>query len=162
MLVSPKSCTAALVGTATVFGALVLSPVPTKAQAPSLGDGMICVARGKTNAGAKIYFYTSEIDDDSIDRKEPVSVTMVQPVTDITEGEVVVLDKEKHSILIDAFGAATPPAMQPVGLALTTYQGNNTFSGKSQAGTPLSFSLSENNRVFTLQHAGSTYTGVCH
>ncbi|MFN9674223.1 MAG: hypothetical protein ACK552_17295 [Microcystis sp.] len=49
-----------------------------------------------------------------------------------------------------------------MGLALTTYQGNNTFKGKSQAGTPLSFSLDNNARVFKLQHGNVNYTGVCH
>ncbi len=47
-------------------------------------------------------------------------------------------------------------------VALTTYQGNNTFKGKSQAGTPLSFSLDNNARVFKLQHGNVNYTGVCH
>lgn len=62
-------------------------------------------------------------DDASIQRKRPVAVTIVESVTDIAEGEVVVIDKKTQSITIDAFGAATPPQMQPVGLALTTYQG---------------------------------------
>lgn len=82
----------------------------------------------------------------------------MESVTDIAEADVVVIDKERQSITIDTFGAATPPQMQPVGLALTTYQGNNTFRGKSQAGTPLSFSLDNNYRVFKLQHGNANYT----
>ncbi len=139
-----------------------LSIKPVLAQAPSLGNGILCVARGKTDKGTKIYFYTSVIDDASIQRKRPVAVTIVESVTDIAEADVVIIDKEHQSITIDAFGAATPPQMQPVGLALTTYQGNNTFKGKSQAGTPLSFSLDNNDRVFKLQHGNVKYTGVCH
>ena len=42
----------------------------------------------------------------------------MESVTDIAEGDVVIIDKEHQSITIDAFGAATPPQMQPVGLAL--------------------------------------------
>ena len=53
----------------------------------------------------------------------------MESVTDIAEADVVVIDKERQSITIDTFGAVTPPQMQPVGLALTTYQGNNTFRG---------------------------------
>ena len=139
-----------------------LSIKPVLAQAPSLGNAILCVARGETDKGTKIYFYTSVIDNASIQRKRPVAVTIVESVTDIAEGDVVIIDKEHQSITIDAFGAATPPQMQPVGLALTTYQGNNTFKGKSQAGTPLSFSLDNNDRVFKLQHGNVNYTGVCH
>lgn len=139
-----------------------LSIKPVLAQAPSLGNAILCVARGKTDKGTKIYFYTSVIDNASIQRKRPVAVTIVESVTDIAEADVVIIDKEHQSITIDAFGAATPPQMQPVGLALTTYQGNNIFKGKSQAGTPLSFSLDNNDRVFKLQHGNVKYTGVCH
>lgn len=135
---------------------------PVLAEAPSLGNGILCVARGKTDKGTKIYFYTSVIDNASIQRKRPVAVTIVESVTDIAEADVVVIDKERQPTTTDTFGAATPPQMQPVGLALTTYQGNNTFKGKSQAGTPLSFSLDNNDRVFKLQHGNVNYTGVCH
>jgi hypothetical protein len=130
--------------------------------APSLGDGIICVAKGKTDKGNKIYFYTSLIDGASINRKQPVTVTMVQPASEITEGELLIIDKKTQSVLFDAFGSATPPEMQPVGLALATYQGNNTFQGKSQAGSSLSFTLDNNYRVIKIQHTNTTYTGVCH
>jgi hypothetical protein len=130
--------------------------------APSLGDGIICVAKGQTDQGNKIYFYTSLIDGASINRKQPVTVTMVEPASEITEDALVVINKEIQSVTFDAFGAVTPPEMQPVGLALTTYQGNNTFKGKSQAGSPLSFTLDNNYRVIKIQHTNTTYTGVCH
>jgi hypothetical protein len=81
---------------------------------------------------------------------------------DIEAGEVVILDKKQGTISIDSFEAATPLRMQPAGLAKTIYQGDNTFTGKSQAGTPLTFKLGNSNRIFTVQHAGMTYTGVCH
>ena len=95
-----------------------LSIKPVLAEAPSLGNAILCVARGETDKGTKIYFYTSVIDNASIQRKRPVAVTIVESVTDIAEGDVVIIDKEHQSITIDAFGAATPPQMQPVGLAL--------------------------------------------
>lgn len=145
-------------GTALVLPNLMIQS--SLAQTPSLGDGIICVARGKTNKGTKVYFYTSLIDDNSIKKKHSVSVSIVEPVGEITEGELVVLDNQ--SLLIDDFAAATPPEMQPVGLAITTYQGNNTFTGKTQAGTPVSFSLENNYRTLKLNHGGETYTGVCH
>ncbi|MDB9542768.1 hypothetical protein PN472_06325 [Microcystis aeruginosa CS-1036] len=50
-----------------------MSIKPVLAQAPSLGNGILCVARGKTDKGTKIYFYTSVIDDASIQRKRPVA-----------------------------------------------------------------------------------------
>jgi hypothetical protein len=51
--------------------------------------------------------------------------------------------------------------MQPVALAQTTFHGNNTFSGKTQTGTPVSFTLSQDFRTFTIKHGNETYTGVC-
>ncbi|MFM7190023.1 MAG: hypothetical protein ACKN9E_15915 [Microcystaceae cyanobacterium] len=74
----------------------------------------------------------------------------------------MVINKETQSVTFGAFGTATPPEMQPVGVALTTYQGNNTFKGKSQAGSPLSFTLDNNYRVIKIQHSNATYPGVCH
>lgn len=130
------------------------------AQTPSLDDGIMCIARGKTDKGTKVYFYSSVIDDDSINKKHPVSVSIVEPVGEITEGELVVLDNQ--SLLVDDFASVTPPEMQPVGLAITYYRGNNSFTGKTQAGTPVSFSLENNYRTFKLNHGGETYTGVCH
>jgi hypothetical protein len=138
MSVLKKFCTLTLVTTATLSGSLHFTGQPTLAQttAPSLADGILCVARG--------------------------TVTIVEPMGDVEAGEVVILDKKRGTVTFDAFEAATPPRMQPAGLARTVYQGKNTFSGKSQAGSTLSFTLSNNNRVFTVQHAGGTYTGVCH
>ncbi|CAC5341494.1 MULTISPECIES: hypothetical protein [Planktothrix] len=52
--------------------------------------------------------------------------------------------------------------MEPAGLASTTYQGNDTFSGKSQAGSPISFTLLGNYSVVQIKHSGQTFTGICH
>lgn len=147
-------------GTALVLPNVIIQS--SLAQTPSLGDGIMCAARGKTDKGTKVYFYTSLIDDYSINKKRPVSVSIVEPVGEIVGGEVVVLDKTHQSLLIDDFAAVIPPEMQPVGLGITTYQGNNRFTGKTQAGTPVSFSLENNNRTFKLNHGGESYTGVCH
>ena len=135
---------------------------PTLAQTPSLGDGIMCAARGKTPQGNRIYLYTSLIDDASIKKKQPVSITMVEPASDIVEGEVVVIDKKSQSVYIDAFAAETAPQMQPVGSAVAIYQGKNTFVGKSKAGKTVSFTLENNNRTFKIKHGDETYTGVCH
>lgn len=146
----------------TLIALPIFAVKPSLSQTPSLGNGIMCVARGKTEQGTKVYFYTSVIDDDSIGKKHPVSVTIIEPVGEIVEGELVVIDKPSQSLLIDDFAAVTPPEMQPVGLAMTTYQGRNTFTGKTQAGTPVSFSLENSYRTFKLNHGGEPYTGVCH
>lgn len=146
-------------GVALLFPSAFIKTV--SAQAPSLGDGIMCVAKGMTQNG-KIYMYTSLIDDAVMSKKQHVSVTIVQPVVNIAEGELVVVDKIHNTITVDDIAAATPPEMQPVGLALTTYKGNNTFSGKTQAGTPVSFMLSNGYRTITIQHGDKKFTGVCH
>lgn len=123
---------------AVAIGTLFLFPsiaVQIASAAPSLGDGIICIAKGMTNQGQKIYFYTSVIDDNTMQKKQPVSVT----INEFMNGE-----------------------MEPAGLASTTYQGDNTFSGKSQAGSPISFTLLGNYSVVQIQHSGQTFTGVCH
>ncbi|CAD5983724.1 Similarity [Planktothrix tepida] len=120
------------IGTVLLFPSL---PVQIASAAPSLGDGIICVAKGRTNQGHKIYFYTSVIDNNSMEKKQPVSVTINESIN----GQ-----------------------MQPAGLASTTYQGNDTYSGKSQAGSPISFSLLGNYSVIQIQHSGQTFTGICH
>lgn len=133
-------------------------------EAPSLGDGIICVAKGKVGKGPTLYFYTSLIDDASIWRKNPVSVTILEPTSELAAGDVLVIDKAKRTVTIDnfAFADQTTPEMTPMGLAMTTYAGADTFSGKSQAGTPLSFTLSNNYRTFKLKHGQDMYMGVCH
>ncbi|MEG3438286.1 hypothetical protein V0288_14245 [Pannus brasiliensis CCIBt3594] len=144
----------------TIPGALVF-PAVAQTPAPSLADGIMCAARGKTADGARIYAYTSVIDGASL-KKKPVSVTLVSPVSDVVDGQVLVIDKKRQTIIIDDFEAATSPEMQPVGRAMTVYQGKNTFSGKTQAGTPVSFTLDNNLRTFKLTHGNESYTGVCH
>jgi hypothetical protein len=120
------------------------------------------MARGRTAQGSIIYAYTSLIDNASVKNKEPVSVTLVSPISEVFDGQVIVVDKKSERIVIDHFEGVTPPQMQPVGSAVTTYTKNNSFEGKTGAGTPLSFSLENNFRTFKLQHGGQAYTGVCH
>lgn len=50
---------AALLAAVTLLSLPSLPIKPVLAQAPSLGNGILCVARGKTDRGTKIYFYTS-------------------------------------------------------------------------------------------------------
>ncbi|TRT45002.1 MAG: hypothetical protein EWV85_19760 [Microcystis aeruginosa Ma_QC_C_20070703_M131] len=53
---------AALLATAALLSLPSLPISPVLAEAPSLGNGILCVARGKTDKGTKIYFYTSVIE----------------------------------------------------------------------------------------------------
>lgn len=152
----------ALVVVGTAIALPIVSLQPSLSQNPSLGDGIMCAAKGKTDKGTTIYLYTSIIDDASIKQKQPVSVTINEPMSEITEGEVFIIDKKTRTVTIDAFAAATAPQMQPVGLANTTYQGNNTFSGKTKAGTTVSFTLDKNYRVFQGKHGNQTFKGSCH
>ncbi|MFB2876350.1 hypothetical protein [Floridanema aerugineum] len=120
------------IGTVLLFPSIL---VRTALASPSLGDGIICVAKGETVQGNKIYFYTSVIDNNTMQKKQPVSVTMNESIN----GQ-----------------------MQQAGLASTTYQGNDNFKGKSGAGSPISFSLLGSYSVIQIQHGGKTYTGICH
>ena len=87
--------------TLLAIGTLVCLPsltaLPVSAQAPSLGNGIICVARGKTTQGNKIYLYTSVIDYNSIQKKQPVSVTISQSMATVDAEELVDLRIEKYS-----------------------------------------------------------------
>jgi hypothetical protein len=139
-----------------------LSIKPILAQAPSLADGILCVAKGKKTQGNRIYLYTSEIDDDSIKKKEPVSVTIDEPVATIDASELAVLNTEDDTLTIVDAVTGEPAEMKPVGKASTVYQGNNTFSGKTQAGTPVSFTLSSNYKTATIRHGNDTFKGSCH
>ncbi|MFN5514495.1 MAG: hypothetical protein ACK5CA_07055 [Cyanobacteriota bacterium] len=143
---------------------LTLLPLAAVANtpAPSLDDGIICVAKGKLEQGQRLYLYTSVIDDDSIKKKEPVTVTLNQLMATVEMDELVVLDPENETLTVIDSVTGTPPEMRPVGLAATVYQGNNTFAGKTAAGTPVSFTLSKDYRSFQVQHAGQTLKGSCH
>jgi hypothetical protein len=153
---------------ATLLAAGALSGLPSLtipsalAQAPSLGNGIICVARGKTTQGNKIYLYTSVIDYNSIQKKQPVSVTISQSMATVEAEELVVVDSQANTLAIVDSVTGSPPKMQPVGLAATTYQDNNTFSGKTGAGTPVSFTLDNNFKVFKITHGNQSFTGSCH
>ncbi len=131
-------------------------------SAPSLEDGIMCMARGRTNQGSIIYAYTSMIDNASLKNKQPVSVTLVSPISEVFDGQVIVVDKKSQRIVLEHFEGVTPPQMQPIGNAMTTYTNNNTFEGMTGAGTPVSFSLENKLRTFNLKHGNETYTGVCY
>lgn len=135
---------------------------PTLAQAPSLNDGLLCVAKGKTTQGERIYLYTSEIDNDSIKKKQPVSVTINEPMMTVEGTELVVVNSEDNTLTIIDSVTGEPPEMQPVGEADLIYQGNNTFTGKTKAGTPVSFTLGNNYKTFTIKHGNQTFKGSCH
>ena len=149
-------------GIMLVISSQVMPPLSAQTMAPSLGDGIMCSARGKMADGVRVYAYTSVIDDASLKKKQPVSVTLVSPVSEVMEGQILVIDKKRQTLVIDDFDAATSPEMKPVGKAITTYQKNNTFSGKTQVGTPVTFTLENNLRTFKLKHGNDTLTGVCH
>ena len=122
----------------------------------------MCVAKGKTAKGNKIYLYTSVIDDNSMKKKQPVSVTINERMVTVESDELVVLNSKKHTLTIVDSVTGSPPEMQPVGKASTTYQGNNTFSGKTADGTQVSFTLQKNYKVFKIKHGNQSYTGSCH
>ncbi|MBD2655157.1 hypothetical protein H6G45_17025 [Synechocystis sp. FACHB-383] len=135
---------------------------PALSELPSINDGIMCVAKGKSEKGGNIYLYTSLIDNASMKQKKPVTVTINESMTDVVEGEVMVFNKQQETLTVDAFGAAMPPEMQPVGMATTTYQGNYTFTGKTKAGTPVSFTLENNYRIFKIKHGDKSFAGSCH
>jgi hypothetical protein len=162
MFSSRISYKAALLAAGTLFCWPSLFVQPTLAQAPSLGDGIICFAKGKTAKGKKIYHYTSGIDDNSIKKKQPVSVTINERMVTVEEADLVVIDSKKNTLTIVDSVTGSPPEMQPVGNASTTYQGNNTFSGKTAAGTAVSFTLQKNYKVFKIKHGNQSFTGSCH
>jgi hypothetical protein len=135
---------------------------PALAEKPSLEDGILCVAKGKTAKEGRIYLYTSEIDNKSLKQKKPVSVTINERMVTVENDELVVLDSKKHTLTIVDSVTGSPAEMQPVGKASTIYQGNNTFSGKTVAGTPVSFTLDNNYKVFKVKHGDQTFIGICH
>lgn len=134
---------------------------PSLAQSANLVDGLICVAKGKTDRGATVYFYTSVIDNASIKKKKPVSVTILESTKDIAAGEVVIVDKVNQTITVDSFTATTPPELLPIGRVQVFYSGKNTFKGETKAGSNLSLILEPNYRRFSLKYINDTYTGVC-
>ncbi|MBJ7898498.1 MAG: hypothetical protein GC158_00955 [Cyanobacteria bacterium RI_101] len=162
MVVSKKSTSAVFFALSTLLGLSSLTIPPTLAQTPSLGNGIVCVARGKTTQGNRIYLYTSVIDYNSIQKKQPVSVTINESMVTVEAEELVVVDSQANTLTIVDSVTGSPPEMQPVGRASTIYQGNNTFSGKTAPGTPVSFTLNNNFQVFKIKHGAEAFTGSCH
>ncbi|MEB3174133.1 MAG: hypothetical protein VKN60_02935 [Cyanobacteriota bacterium] len=153
---APSLCGALVSLNLLPLGALANAP------APSLDDGIICVAKGKVEQGQRLYLYTSVIDDDSVKKKEPVTVTINQLMVTVEMDELVVLDAESETLTVIDSVTGTPPQMQPSGLASTVYQGDNTFAGKTAAGTPVSFTLSKDYRTFQVKHGNDSLKGSCH
>jgi|GEM_PF-1416163 len=137
--------------------------LPTLAETPSLNDGIICVA-GKAGKKGGYYFYTSTIDDSSISQKQPVSVTLLQRQVTVSETDLLVIDKTKKTVtLTDIEGeSVSNPEAQIVDTATTTLTSNNTFTGKTKKGSPISFTISENYSKIKLTFAGKNYSGSCH
>jgi len=137
--------------------------LPSLAASPSLSDGIICIAKGK-KGGNNLYFYTSVIDNASFNQKQPVSVTMLQKQVMIGQEDLVILDRQKRTVSVTALEAnyQSAPEQEPVALARTTFTGNNTFSGNDRTGSPITFTLNNNDSGIKLTYAGQTFSGVCH
>jgi hypothetical protein len=142
----------------TAFG--IGFAAPSLAEKPSLGDGIFCIA-GKRSG---LLFTTSEINDASISQKQPVSIKILQRQGGIGVGDVVIYDRTKNSVTFADLESAREytPEATPVGAGTVTYTGNNTFTGKTSTGAPLSLTLSKGYGALTLTHQGQTYKGVCH
>ena len=142
---------------ATTLGASFVLPV---LAAPSLNDGIICVA-GKKGG---FYYYTSAIDAASISQKQPVSVTILKKEGAVGVSDVVIVDRTKNTVTIADLESVRDytPEVTPVGSGTVTNSGKNTFAGKTTTGSPLSLTLSSNYSTMTLSHAGKTYRGTCH
>jgi len=111
----------ALISVATAIAVPLFAVHPALSELPSINDGIMCVAKGKSEKGGKIYLHTSLIDNSSVKQKQPVTVTINEAMIDVIEGEVMVVNKKQQTVTVDAFGAVMPPEMQPVGVATTTY-----------------------------------------
>ncbi len=133
--------------------------LPTLAEKPSLADGFICIA-GKRGG---FYYTTSMINDASISQKQPVSVTVLQRQGAVGVNDVLIYDRTKNSLVVADLETVQTytPAATPVGSGQVTYVGNNTFTGKTATGAPLSLTLSKDYSTLRLSHAGRNYKGVC-
>ncbi len=116
-----------------------LLPLVAVAEVPSLSDGFLCVAKGKTD-GKSMWFQTSVIDDSTMKADgTPVTIRIIQSET-----------------------AEQPYPSTVVGTGTTTYVGDNRYSGVTATNTPIAFVLSSDNARIALQHAGKPYAGICH
>ena len=128
---------ASLAALAVVAQSLV--PLVAQAETPSLGDGVMCVAKG-TVGGKRIWFQTSVIDDATMKRNgTPVTVLITEAKTTSPTSETFV-----------------------AGRGTTTYVSDNRYSGKTETNTPLSFALSANYSHISLRHGNDLFAGVCH
>jgi hypothetical protein len=133
--------------------------LPSLAAKPNLNDGIICVA-GKRGG---FYYTTSTINDASISQKQPISVTVLQRQGAIGVNDVMIYDRTKNTLVVadlETVREYTPEAT-PVGSGTVTYVGNNTFTGKTSTGAPLSLTLAKDYSTVILTHAGRTSRGLC-
>ncbi len=138
------------------------TPTETPTTTTVAPDGLICIARGIQN-GNYWYYYTSLIDDASINQKRPVGVTITQTQAQLTRDNILIVDKRSQTINLTNIRSTgvSVPRLKPVGSGTVTYTGDNTFTGKTKTGAPISFSLLNDNSRIQLTHAGNTYSGVC-
>ena len=116
-----------------------LVPLVAQAETPSLGDGVMCVAKG-TVGGKRIWFQTSVIDDATMKPNgTPVTVLITEAKTTSPTSETMV-----------------------AGEGTTTYVGDNRYSGKTETNTPISFALSSDYSHIALRHGDDLFAGVCH
>jgi hypothetical protein len=133
--------------------------LPALAEKPNLNDGFFCVA-GKRGG---YYYLTSAVNDASISQKQPVSVTVLQRQGAVGVTDVLIVDRTKNTLTIADLERIREyaPEATPVGSGEVTFAGNNTFTGKTKTGAPLSLTLSKDYSTLTLTHAGKTYRGIC-
>ncbi|MGA7932184.1 MAG: hypothetical protein WCA35_01255 [Kovacikia sp.] len=153
------SKTAILVTTAMIT---CLGSTAATFAAPNLGDGIFCVSKGKTES-KNLYYYTSEITDKTIEKKEPISVTLVEKQVDVTTDALVVIDKKAKTVTVSELvgESVSPPTDNPVALAKLTPVGLNEFKGKDKTGAEITLKLEDQYSLAKLTHAGKIYPGVC-
>jgi hypothetical protein len=105
---------------------------------PSLSNGVLCVARTTVGKG-RIVFYTSTIDYSTMKKGgQKVTVNINQAPSTSFQVET-----------------------QIVAVATTSYMGNKSYAGKTEAGKPLSFSLTSDLSKITVNYGAITAKGTC-
>lgn len=95
-------------------------------------------------------------------KKQPVTLTITEPVGTEDEGQILVVNKRTNTVTLTTFAETTPPEMQPVALARTMYAGNNSFTGKTATGTPVTITLEGDFSKAKIQHGDQTFNARCH
>ncbi len=131
-----------------------------RAEKPSLANGIICVAKTNTD-GRKVYAFTSVIDGATMNKKQPVSLTITEPVGTVDEAQILVVNKRTNTVTLTTLAEVTPPEMQPVAVARTMFVGKNTFTGKTGTGTPVTITLEGDLSKARIQHGNQTFNAKC-